>query len=97
LWLLRPATRTKPLPYISPDIALLFTDIDMPGSVDGLKLAHAVRGRWPPVKILVVSGHVRPRQADLPSNSCFIGKPYGAAAMVEELRSLIGSPILAPF
>lgn len=74
-----------------PDIALLFTDIDMPGSMDGLKLAHAVRDRWPPVKILVVSGHVRPRQADLPSNTRFVGKPYRAAAMVEELRSLIGS------
>jgi CheY-like chemotaxis protein len=76
-----------------PDIALLFTDIDMPGSMDGLKLAHAVRDRWPPVKILVVSGHARPWQADLPSNSRFVGKPYRAAAMVEELRSLVGSPI----
>jgi CheY-like chemotaxis protein len=37
------------------DIALLFTDINMPGSMDGLKLAHAVRGRWPPIKILLVS------------------------------------------
>src|ERR1700688_3632609 len=42
-----------------PHIALLFTDIDMPGSMDGLKLAHAVRDRWPPVKILVASGKVR--------------------------------------
>jgi CheY-like chemotaxis protein len=38
------------------DIAVLFTDINMPGSMDGLKLAHAVRGRWPPVKIIMVSG-----------------------------------------
>ena len=43
-----------------PDISLLFTDIDMPGSMDGLKLAHAVRDRWPPIKILIVSGTVRP-------------------------------------
>jgi CheY-like chemotaxis protein len=76
------------------DIALLFTDINMPGSMDGLKLAHAVRDRWPPVKILVVSGQVRPQQADLPLNSCFVGKPYRKAAMVKELRSLISSPIL---
>jgi CheY-like chemotaxis protein len=73
-----------------PDISLLFTDINMPGSMDGLKLAHAVRDRWPPVKILVVSGHARPRQADLPANCRFVGKPYRAAAMVEELRSLAG-------
>jgi len=73
------------------DIALVFTDIDMPGSMDGLKLAHAVRDRWPPIKILVVSGHIRPRQSDLPPNSRFVGKPYRAAAIVEELRSLVNS------
>lgn len=70
----------------------MFTDINIPGSMDGLKLAHAVRDRWPPVKILVVSGQVRPQQAVLPSNSCFIGKPYRSAAMIKELRSLVGYP-----
>jgi two-component system, response regulator PdtaR len=71
------------------DISLLFTDIDMPGSMDGLKLAHAVRDRWPPIKILLVSGHVRLQPSELPSNSCFVGKPYRAAAMVEQLRSIV--------
>lgn len=73
------------------DIALLFTDINMPGSMDGLKLAHAVRGRWPPIKILLVSGQVRLQPSQLPSSSRFVGKPYRAAVMVEELRSLVGS------
>jgi two-component system, response regulator PdtaR len=73
------------------DISLLFTDIDMPGSMDGLKLAHEVRGRWPPIKILVVSGKVRLQPSELPSSSRFVGKPCRAAAMVEELRSLAGS------
>lgn len=73
------------------DISLLFTDIDMPGSMDGLKLAHAVRGRWPPIKILLVSGHVRLQPSQLPSSSRFVGKPYRPAALVEELRSLVGS------
>ena len=77
-----------------PDISVLFTDINMPGSMDGLKLAHAVRDRWPPIKILVASGQVRPRQTDLPTNSCFVGKPYRTAAIVEELHSLVGSPAL---
>ena len=72
------------------DIALLFTDINMPGSMDGLKLAHAVRRRWPPIKILLVSGQVRLQPTQLPSSSRFVGKPYRAAAMVEELRSLVG-------
>ncbi|MGA2054703.1 MAG: response regulator [Bradyrhizobium sp.] len=74
------------------DITLLFTDINMPGSMDGLKLAHAVRDRWPPIKILVVSGKQQLQISDLPSNSWFVGKPYQTAALVEELRSLVGSP-----
>jgi CheY-like chemotaxis protein len=73
------------------DIALVFTDINMPGSMDGLKLAHAVRNRWPPIKILVVSGKQPFQSSDLPSNSCFVSKPYQASALVEELRSIIGS------
>jgi two-component system, response regulator PdtaR len=73
------------------DIRLLFTDIDMPGSMDGLKLAHAVRGRWPPIKILVVSGQVRLEPYQLPPNGRFVTKPYRVGAMVEELLSLVGS------
>jgi CheY-like chemotaxis protein len=74
------------------DISLLFTDVDMPGSIDGLKLAHAVRDRWPPIKIVIVSGKVRLQPTELPSNSCFVRKPYQTAAMVAKLRSLVGSP-----
>jgi two-component system, response regulator PdtaR len=74
------------------DISLLFTDINMPGSMDGLKLAHTVRGRWPPIKILVVSGKQQLQSVDLPSNSCFVGKPYQPSALVEELRTMVGSP-----
>jgi CheY-like chemotaxis protein len=75
------------------DITLLFRDVNMPGSMDGLKLAHAVRDRWPPIKILVVSGKQRLQSSDLPSNSCFIGKPYQTSALVDELRSMAGSPL----
>src|ERR1700753_1945496 len=39
-----------------PEIRVVFTDIQMPGSMDGLKLAAAVRGRWPPIKIVATSG-----------------------------------------
>jgi two-component system, response regulator PdtaR len=73
------------------DIALLFTDINMPGSMDGLKLAHAVRDRWPPIKIVVVSGHVQVDQNDLPKHSRFFGKPFEAQKMINELRELIES------
>jgi CheY-like chemotaxis protein len=73
------------------DIILLFTDINMPGSMDGLKLAHAVRLRWPPIKILVVSGKQQLQSSDLPSNSCFVGKPYRVSELVDELRSMVVS------
>jgi CheY-like chemotaxis protein len=61
------------------EISLIFTDVDMPGSMDGLKLAHYVRGRWPPVKIIVTSGHVNVEGESLPVGAQFIPKPYDAA------------------
>jgi CheY-like chemotaxis protein len=61
------------------DIRAVFTDIQMPGSMDGLKLAHYVRGRWPPVKLIITSGHARPRVEDMPVGSGFVGKPYGSS------------------
>jgi CheY-like chemotaxis protein len=72
------------------DIALLFTDIQMPGSMDGLKLAHAVRQRWPPIKIILVSGQLKLANADIPADSRFFGKPLEAEEMIAEMRRLIG-------
>ena len=48
------------------DITVVFTDIQMPGSMDGLKLVAAIRGRWPPIKIVATSGLVDVRKVDLP-------------------------------
>jgi CheY-like chemotaxis protein len=59
------------------DIRVVFTDIDMPGSMDGLKLAHAVRNRWPPIKLVVTSGQSLRTDKDLPKGGRFVGKPYG--------------------
>jgi two-component system, response regulator PdtaR len=70
-------------------ISVLFTDVNMPGSMDGLKLARVVRDRWPVIEILIASGHVRLPQADLPPNGRFLGKPYLAAAIIAELHSLV--------
>jgi CheY-like chemotaxis protein len=58
------------------DIRVVFTDIDMPGSMDGLKLAAAVRDRWPPVEIIITSGKKRPDPAEIPERGLFIPKPY---------------------
>ena len=72
-----------------PSIRLLFTDIDMPGSMDGLKLAAAVHDRWPPVKIVVTSGHRRVDVADLPDGSVFFSKPYRHKAVVASFHELL--------
>jgi CheY-like chemotaxis protein len=60
------------------DISVVFTDIQMPGSMDGLKLARAVRGRWPPIKIVATSGLSHIQEADLPEGGRFLPKPYSA-------------------
>ena len=72
------------------DIALLFTDIQMPGSMDGLKLAHAVHERWPPIKIILVSGALKLAKSDIPPDSRFFGKPLEAKEMIAEMQEMIG-------
>ena len=71
------------------DIHLVFTDVHMPGSMDGLKLAHFVRDRWPPVKIVATSGRARIAESDLPEGGRFVPKPYSAAEITATLRELI--------
>jgi len=71
------------------DITAVFTDIQMPGLMDGLKLARAVRGRWPPIKIVATSGHVGVREADLPEGGRFLPKPYSQLQVTSVLRALI--------
>jgi CheY-like chemotaxis protein len=67
------------------DIHLVFTDIDMPGSMDGLKLAAAVRDRWPPVHIIITTGKARPMS--IPANALFIPKPYLGRNVVTAMRT----------
>ncbi|QDM15425.1 response regulator [Tardiphaga sp. vice352] len=70
------------------DIRLVFTDIDMPGSMNGLKLAATVRDRWPPIRIIATSGHFKVRAGDLPADARFIAKPYQAAQIISAVREL---------
>jgi len=72
------------------DIALLLTDIQMPGSMDGLGLAHAVHERWPPIKIILVSGQLKVANIDLPFDSRFFGKPLEDREMIAEMQDMIG-------
>ena len=73
------------------EICLIFTDVDMPGSMDGLKLAHYVRGRWPPVKIIVTSGHVKVAEESLPAGALFLHKPYDPAEITHKIREMIAA------
>jgi DNA-binding NtrC family response regulator len=72
------------------DIALLFTDIQMPGSIDGLGLAHSVHERWPPIRIIMVSGQLKAASIDIPADSRFFSKPFEAGEMIAEMRDMIG-------
>jgi two-component sensor histidine kinase/ActR/RegA family two-component response regulator len=76
------------------DISLLFSDIQMPGSMDGLKLAHAVHERWPQIKIILVSGQITPSSDEKPENSRFFGKPIDSKEMIAELQDMIGAGTL---
>ena len=73
------------------DISLLFTDIEMPGSMDGLKLAHAVHARWPHIKIILVSGQIAVTDADKPEDSRFFPKPFEIQQMILELQKMVGT------
>jgi two-component sensor histidine kinase/CheY-like chemotaxis protein len=72
------------------DIEMLFTDIQMPGSMDGLKLAYAVHERWPQIKIILVSGQLTLTDADKPADSRFYGKPLAVKAMIAEMQDMMG-------
>jgi two-component system, response regulator PdtaR len=75
---------------VRPAIHVVFTDIQMPGTMDGLKLARFVRDRWPPIKIVATSGLLKINRDELPSGSRFLPKPYSAREVAGALRELTG-------
>ena len=70
-------------------IDLLFSDIDMPGSMDGLELARLVHQRWPDVRILLTSGHHRLAESALPDGGRFLRKHWTQASMIEKVQSTL--------
>ena len=72
------------------DIGIVFTDIQMPGSMVGLKLAHAIRGRWPPIRIVATSGLVDVGEKDVPEGGRFLPKPYHAKQVARVLQQSLG-------
>ena len=72
------------------DIRAVFTDINLPGTLDGMRLARMVRGRWPPIHLIVTSGLLSPNEKDLPPGGRCIRKPYDLAQVIATIRELLG-------
>ena len=73
------------------DIHLVFTDVEMPGSIDGVKLAHYIRNRWPPIHLIVASGRTILEESQLPTGSKFFSKPYDNNTIVEEMSRMLAA------
>jgi CheY-like chemotaxis protein len=73
------------------DIRTVFTDVEMPGSINGIQLAHLISTRWPSIGIMATSGKFRLRQDDLPAGARFLHKPYAVANLTDTLKELMGS------
>jgi len=71
------------------EVRLMMTDVDMPGGMDGVKLAAYVRDRWPPLKIIVVSGHRRVSMDDIPAESRFFSKPYDPRRLIKSIHEML--------
>lgn len=72
-----------------PHLCVLFTDVQMPGKLDGFALARYAAERWPHISIVVASGHAKPGPGDLPEGAHFIGKPFSAQVVRDHLRSML--------
>jgi CheY-like chemotaxis protein len=75
----------------SDDVQVLFTDIDMPGSMNGLVLAENVQQRWPHISLLISSAYHRPHPGQLPDDGRFVPKPYCSDDVVQQIRELVTS------
>ncbi|GEO15652.1 response regulator [Microvirga aerophila] len=72
-----------------PEINVVLTDVDMPGSIDGFEFARLVRQGWPEVAVLVISGKTSPGPGDLPQGAHFLHKPVRSATLTEVLQQII--------
>jgi two-component system, response regulator PdtaR len=73
----------------SDEVQVLFTDVHMPGSMDGMELAEQVHARWPHVRLLISSGYARPQPDEIPNDGRFVPKPYRAATIVRQIHELM--------
>jgi CheY-like chemotaxis protein len=71
------------------DVRVLFSDVQLPGAMDGLDLAHLVHDRWPDIGLLLTSGGVTVRPSEIPDDGDFLPKPYDGIRMVEAVRKVM--------
>jgi two-component system, response regulator PdtaR len=72
-----------------PDVKLLFTDVQMPGSLNGMELARTVHARWPHILLVITSGRERPSRAEIPDDGRFVAKPYSADELLGQVNDLL--------
>src|SRR5688572_12415893 len=73
------------------EVGVVVTDVDMPGSMDGIRLAHYVRRRWPPIRLLVISGKVGVSPGELPAGARFMSKPFQEPQLILTIETLAAS------
>lgn len=71
------------------DVSLLFTDVEMPGGMDGFELARRTSARYPDIEIVIASGRVTPKPGDIPPRASFIGKPFSAQVVLDHLKAML--------
>jgi CheY-like chemotaxis protein len=79
-----------------PEIKVLFTDINMPGPLDGLDLARMVHRRSPGVHLILTSGRPRPLEGAIPDDGRFLPKPYAGETVTRLVAQLLASPGASP-
>lgn len=70
-------------------IVLLFSDVDMPGSINGFGLARHVDKHWPNIEIVIASGRVNPERGDMPDRATFITKPFNHRTVHSHLQKIL--------
>ena len=74
-----------------PDVSAVFTDVHMPGRLNGVELARMVHQLRPDVQVLVTSGVMRVQRDDLPEGGHFVPKPNDASQVAQLIRNLAGA------
>jgi len=75
------------------DVDLVFTDVQMPGTMDGIELSHYIRDRWPPVRLIIASGEAFLEESSLPIGSRFFSKPYDESSIANAMALLMSDDV----